>query len=83
VETIAGLGAPEHGIAKTLGIDPKALQEHYAEELEAGIVKANIRVAENLYRRATCDGREAVGAAIICLKAPAGWRETSTRASRP
>jgi hypothetical protein len=78
VETMAGLGAPESGIARMLGIDPKTLREHYAGELEDGVMKANTRVAESLYRRATCEGREAVGAAIFWLKARAGWRETST-----
>jgi hypothetical protein len=39
-------------------------------------VKANAKVAENLYRKATGEGREAVIAAIFWLKARAGWRET-------
>jgi hypothetical protein len=35
-------------------------------------------VAENLYRRATGEGREAVTAAIFWLKSRAGWRENSS-----
>jgi len=33
-------------------------------------------VAENLYRKATGEGREAVTAAIFWLKTHAGWKET-------
>ena len=40
-------------------------------------VKANARVAENLYRKATGEGREAVTAAIFWLKTRARWTETS------
>ena len=32
-------------------------------------------IAENLYRKATGDGRESVTAAIFWMKARAGWRE--------
>ena len=41
--------------------------------------KANARVAENLYRKATGDSREGVTAAIFWLKCRAGWKETSVR----
>ena len=34
-------------------------------------------MAENLYRKATGEGREAVIAAIFWLKTRTGWRETS------
>ena len=40
-------------------------------------MKANAKVAENLYRKATGEGREAVIAAIFWLKTRAGWRETN------
>jgi len=36
-------------------------------------------VAENLYRKATGEGREAVIAAIFWLKTRAGWKETSVQ----
>ncbi len=44
--------------------------------------KANVRAAENLYRKATGDGREAVTAAIFWLKTRAGWKETSVHELR-
>ena len=74
---MAGYGIPEADIAGVLGIDPKTLRKHYRGELDHGQVKANAKVAENLYRKATGDGREAVIAAIFWLKTRAGWRETN------
>ena len=75
---MAAYGRPELNTAEIVGIDPKTLRKHYAEELEGGGFKASTKVAENLYRKATGEGREAVTAAIFSLKARAGWKETST-----
>jgi len=75
VEAMAGYGVPETEIAGLLGIDPKTLRKYYRHELDHGHTKANVKVAENLYRKATGEGREAVTAAIFWLKARAGWRE--------
>ena len=77
VEALAGYGVPEAEIAGVVGIDAKTLRKHYRPELDHGHTKANARVAENLYRKATGDGREAVIAAIFWLKTRAGWKETS------
>jgi hypothetical protein len=77
VEAMAGYGVPELDIAGVIGIDPKTLRKHYRAELDHGHVKANVRVAENLYRKATGEGREAVVAAIFWLKTRAGWKETA------
>jgi hypothetical protein len=79
VEALAGYGVPEADIAGVIGIDPKTLRKHYPQELRYGHVKANAKVAENLYRRATGEGREAVIAAIFWLKCRAAWKETSVR----
>ncbi|MDQ3559446.1 MAG: hypothetical protein M3453_09740, partial [Pseudomonadota bacterium] len=64
-------------IVKVLDIDPETLRFHYRRELEASHVRTNAKVAENLYRKATGDGREAVTAAIFWLKTRARWKETS------
>ena len=77
VETLAGYGIPETEIASLIGIDPKTLRRHYRQELDHGHTKANAKVAENLFRKATGDGREAVIAAIFWLKTRAHWKETS------
>jgi len=74
VEAMAGYGVREVDIAGVLSIDPKTLRKHYRQELDHGHTKANIKVAENLYRKATGEGRESVTAAIFWMKARAGWR---------
>ena len=74
---MAGYGIPDTDIALVLKLDPELLRQLYAEELASGHIKANAKVAENLYRKATGDGREAVTAAIFWLKTRAHWKETS------
>jgi DNA invertase Pin-like site-specific DNA recombinase len=74
VETLAGYGIPEAGIAGWLAIDPKTLRKHYRQELDHGHTKANAKVAESLFRKATGDGHQSVTAAIFWLKTRAGWR---------
>jgi len=76
VEAMAAYGIPEADIATVIGIDPKTLRRHYRRELDTGHIKANTKVAENLYRRATGESREAVTAAIFWMKTRGGWRET-------
>ena len=77
VEAMAAYGVPEADIATVIGVDPKTLRKHYRQELDTGQIKANTKVAENLYRKATGDGREAVIAAIFWLKTRARWKETT------
>jgi len=79
VEAMAGYGVPEADIAGVVGVSPKTLRKHYRGELDHGHVKANAKVAENLYRKATGEGRESVIAAIFWLKTRAGWKETSVQ----
>jgi len=77
VEALAGYGVPEPEIAGMIGIDAKTLRKHYRQELDHGHTKANAKVAENLFRKACGDGREAVTAAIFWLKTRARWKEIS------
>lgn len=79
VEAMAGYGIPEADIATVLEIDPKTLRKHYRKELDKGHIKSTAKVAENLYKKATGDGREAVIAAIFWLKTRAGWKETTVQ----
>ncbi len=78
VEALAAYGVAEPDIARILKVRKQELRDNYTDELETGAARANSRVAENLYRRATGEGREAVTAAIFWLKTRAGWKETST-----
>ncbi len=75
VEAMAGYGVREDDIARVVGVCPKTLRKHFRQELDVGHVKANMKVAENLYRKATGAGRESVTAAIFWLKTRAGWVE--------
>ena len=79
VEAMAGFGLTAAQIARVLKLNPEILKAGYIDELEGGQIKANARVAENLYRKATGDGREAVTAAIFWLKARASWKEVSVQ----
>jgi crotonobetainyl-CoA:carnitine CoA-transferase CaiB-like acyl-CoA transferase len=76
VEAMSAYGVPEADIARVLGIDPKTLRKHYRDELDTGSIKANSRMAENLYRKAMGDGPQAVTATIFWLKTRAQWKET-------
>ena len=83
VEAMAGYGVPATDIAGVIGVDPKTLRKHYRDELKHGHVKANAKVAESLYRKATSDGAQSVTAAIFWLKTRAGWKETSVTEVAP
>jgi hypothetical protein len=75
VEAMSGFGVPQDEIAKILRIDAKTLRKRYAEQLERGSALANAKVAQNLFRIATGEGREAVTAATFWLRCRAGWSE--------
>jgi hypothetical protein len=77
VEAMAAYGVPEADVARVLGIDPKTLRKHYREELDTGSIKANSRIAESLYKKATGEGPQSVTACIFWLKTRARWKEIS------
>jgi hypothetical protein len=77
VEALAGYGIAAPDIARVLGTQEPELRREYADELVCGGIKANARVAENLFRKATGEGRQAVTAAIFWMKTRARWKETS------
>jgi hypothetical protein len=74
VEAMAGYGVAEVDIARVLGIELKKLREHYRHELDTGQIKANTKVAESLFRKATSEGSQSVTAAIFSRRAPDGVR---------
>ena len=75
LESLAGLGLSDAEIAEVMEIDAAELAATWRSALAQGRIKANARVAENLYRKATGEGREAVTAAIFWLKTRARWKE--------
>ncbi len=50
VEMMAGWSIPEERVAKVLGIDPKTLRKHFAQELEVAHAKLEAQLAQNLLR---------------------------------
>ena len=74
---MAGFGIPALDIARVIGIGENSLCKYYRDELDLGHVKANTKVAQNLFKIATGTGREAVTASIFWLKVRAGWSEYS------
>jgi hypothetical protein len=77
VEALAGYGFAEADIATVMALKSEVLCLHYPGELASGHIKANAKVAENLFRKATGEGRESVIAAIFWLKARARWTESN------
>jgi hypothetical protein len=73
VETMAGLGVPQDGIARTIGISEPTLRKHYSDELSSGMTKANAAVAQALYQTALGEGKASIIAAIFWLKCRAAW----------
>ena len=77
IEGMAGAGIPQASIAKAIGLSEPTLRKHYRHELDNGGTLATAKIAGNLFRMATGEGREAVTAAIFWLKTRAGWKETA------
>ena len=84
VETLAGFGFKAADIAILLRTEASTITDDYADDLARGALKANARIIESLFRKATGEGREAVTAAIFWPKARADWKERSvTEVVRP
>jgi hypothetical protein len=75
VESLSGFGIPQDEVARLVGIDPKTLRFHYADQIELGTIKATAKVAQNLFTMACKPTREGLSAAIFWLKVRAGWSE--------
>jgi hypothetical protein len=79
VESLSGFGIPQEEIARLVGIDPKTLRLHYADQIELGGIKATAKVAQNLFTMACKPNREGLQAAIFWLRVRAGWSEYAPR----
>ena len=82
VTTLAGLGLRHEEIAllvenptTSAPVALHTLRRHFARELETGALKANAKVAESLFKKATGDGTQAVTAGIWWTKCRMGWKE--------
>ncbi len=81
VEGMVGMGLKRTDVAALMGIDPKTLREHFRMELKNGDAKANLNVAQGLYKNATTPAKRQPGgdvkAQIFWLRTRAGWKETT------
>lgn len=75
VEAMSSVGVPQEEICVVLDIAPKTLRKHFREELDKAEIKANAKVAANLFRQATKDDFKATPAAIFWSKTRMGWKE--------
>ena len=79
VKAMSAYGIPQDDIAKVIGIHDETLRIHYRQELDVANAEACAKVAENLFKKATGDGRESVTAAIFWMKTRGRWKETSVQ----
>lgn len=75
VEAMSSVGIPQAEICMVLDIDPKTLRKYFREELDKAMIKANAKVAANLFRQATKDDFKSTTAAIFWSKTRMGWKE--------
>lgn len=76
VEAMAGYGVPHEQIAVLIGedgIDADTLKKHFKKELAQGKAKANARVGQTLFQKATAGDTTA---AIWWSKTQMGWKDT-------
>jgi len=74
-KSLAGLGLKHEEIAGILCIGLTVLRRDFADELERGIIEANAKVTETLFRMATSGNVPA--ATFFWLKCRAHWREVT------
>ena len=73
VKAMSAYGIPQHDIARVVGVHDDTLRLHYRDELDLGVIEANAKVAETLFRQATREGNTT--AAIWWTKCRMGWKE--------
>jgi hypothetical protein len=76
VEAMAGYGVPHDQIAVLIGedgIDADTLKKHFKNELVQGKAKANAKVGQTLFQKATSGDTTA---AIWWSKTQMGWKDT-------
>lgn len=78
VEAMAGYGVPHEQIAVLIGedgIDADTLKKHFKNELMQGKAKANAKVGQTLFQKATSGDTTA---AIWWSKTQMGWKDTQS-----
>ena len=77
-KALAAMGVPNTDIAIVLQISTPTLRRHFRHELDSGIIEANAKVAQSLFKQATDPAKPSVVAAIFWLKVRAGWTESGS-----
>jgi hypothetical protein len=80
VEAMTGFGIPETGVAATIGergIDAKTLRKHFRRELDTGTTKANLAVAQSLYKMATSGKHPGASMFWLSRRGGAAWKQTA------
>ena len=75
VAALVSFGNTQEEIAAHIGICVDTLAKYYRDELDNSVVRANAKVANRLFRKAT-EGDD-LTAMIFWLKTRAKWRETN------
>jgi hypothetical protein len=70
VRTMAGLGLPQHMMARILGIAENTLVDRYREDIDLGMAQATMQIAGKLFQKAQAGD---MGAIQFWLRARAGW----------
>ena len=76
VRSMAACGMTQEAIARCIGtdgVDPKTLRVHFRNELNTAMDKANARIGQVAFQKAT-EGE--AWAVCFWLKTRAGWKET-------
>lgn len=73
VAALVSFGITQDDIAAHIGISDVTLREHYREELDTALTRANARVANKLFKKAV--EHEDLTAIMFWLKTRAKWRE--------
>jgi hypothetical protein len=76
VTLATAVGLPHEDIAEALHVSRNTLVKYFGEELSLGALRANLKVASNLFKIATADPplQGTVSAAIFWAKTRMGWR---------
>jgi hypothetical protein len=75
VRTLSGMGTRQEDIAIVLQVSVPTLRKYYPRELELGLIEANAKVAQSVFKQATHPTKPNVAAGLFWLKCRAGWRE--------
>lgn len=82
VKALTGFGLDQEQISEVIGISRPTLRKYYRKELDSGMLVANAKVAESLFRQATDPEKPNVVAGIFWMKARAGWKDRPAEESQ-